>query len=348
MGKRMMVTATLAAKKTEEKLSVLAGMVSSNLEDLANAYTTSEDLKTVRFHFHTPPMAVDLGKMDFINGLSEKEAEYVKTNASSFRFFCFKNEAKKLKSISESIRCKLKTLTVGNSDYMSADDFYNNFLPYLAEKENELEMLKQSIESYYDSELEAFSDNVINVVRSVCPNRLDSARAAVAYVTGRTKDAFLDDISFDLETGFKEDSVEDGDLSDLLKRSKEAFVLREIEGIYIGQLQKLWDAMSHFITVIKAAPESLSGYGITRRTVKEAAEKVERYNVGRLPVITDISTSIINLSKEENTDMANVESFNIMSEIFGKGAEMGASFKFTEDLPDWVSGEALLEAYNAA
>ena len=41
MGKRMMVTATLAAKKTEEKLSVLAGMVSSNLEALANAYTTS-------------------------------------------------------------------------------------------------------------------------------------------------------------------------------------------------------------------------------------------------------------------------------------------------------------------
>ena len=347
MGKRQMVAATLAAKKTEEKLSALAGVVSTSLEDLAGAYTTSEDLQTVRFHFHTPPMSVDLGKMDFLNGLSNSEAEYVRSNASSFKFFCFKKEMKKLKSISESIRTKLKSLTVGNSDYMAGEDFYDKFLPYLAEKEEEIEMLKASIDSYYDDELREFSDNVMGVVKNICPERTEAAKASVAYITGRSKESFIDSISFDLETGFKSTNQISGDLSDLLKRSKEAFVLREIEGIYTGQLQQLWNAMGHFVTVLKNAPEELSGYLVTRKSMRETAEKVEKYNVGGLPVITDISTRMVNLASENNRDMANIEGFNIMAEIFGKGAEMGASFIFSEDLPDWVSGEALLEAYNA-
>ena len=340
------VAATLAAKKTEEKLSALASVVSTSLEDLAEAYTTSDELKTCKFHFHQPPMAVDLGKLDFMGGLSAQEAEYVKSNASSFRFYCFPQEAKKLKSICESIRRYLKSLTVGNSDYISADDFYKKFLPYLAEKEKELSELKDAIRIYYDSELKSFEDNVMSVVGSVCPDRADAARASVAYITGRTEDSFLDNISFDLETGFDERGASSPDLSDLLKRSKEAYVLREIEGIHVGQLQQLWDALCHFVTIIKSAPEALSGYALTRRAMRNAAAKVEKENVGGIPVISELSQRIIDLEREENRDLANTEAFDIMSQIFGRGSEFGASFKFTDDLPDWVVAEDLLEAYN--
>ncbi len=345
MGKTKKVAATLAAKKTEEKLSALASVVSTSLEDLAEAYTTSDELKTCKFHFHTPPMAVDLGKLDFMSGLSNAEAEYVRSNASSFRFFCFPKEAKKLKSICESVRRYLKSLTVGNSDYISADDFYNKFLPYLSSKKEELDALKQQIDIYYEEELKSFSDNVMSVVNAVCPQRVDGAKAAVSYITGRTKESFLDNISFDLETGFDATGASSPDLSDLLKRSKEAYVLREIEGIYVGQLQQLWDIMAHFVTIIKSAPDSLAGYQITRRAMREGAEKVEKENVGGIPIITELSSRIIALEKEENRDISNTEAFDIMSQIFGRGSEFGASFKFSEDLPDWVVAEDLMEAY---
>lgn len=344
MGKIKKVASTLAEKKTEERLSALAGVVSGSFEDLAEAYITSAEISICRFHFHMPPMSVDLGKLDFMKGLTVDEAKYVRDNGGTLKFFCFPKEAKRIKSICESIRRYLKSLTVGNSDYISSDDFYGKFLPYLSEKERELEEVKISIGIYYETELKNFRDNVFGVVSSVCPERADIARAEVSYITGRTKESFLDNISFDLETEFSGEGTEE-DMTELLRRAKQAYIMREIESIYVGQLQQLWGILGHYVTVIKSAPEALSGYQLTRQTLREAAEKVERMNVGGIPVITDIVSRIIDLSKEEARDLANVTSFELMAEIFGRGSEFGASFRFSEDLPKWVQVDDLLEAY---
>lgn len=338
------VRATLAAQTTRERLESLSGVI-TDIEGLADAYTASDDLKITKVHFHQPPFGVDLGKLDFFDTLSDEEKGYVKKAGSSMTFKFFLEEQKKLKAIQEGVRKYLQKLSVGNSSYVSSDAFYNDFLPYLKGKEEELEQLKAQMSVYYDDELKNFRDNVLNVVSKMCPCRLESAKRALSFITEKPVEVFLNSICFDLETEFGTEGVKNEDLGDLLERSKRAYVVRQIEAIYIGQLQNLWDGLSTYISAIQGAPESLDGFSTSRKTLIKKAEKVEKENIGGIPVISSITQSIKDLGDELSKDMANAVAFDIASEIIGRGNEFGASFKFPDSLPEWCSKEALLENY---
>ena len=340
------VNAALAAKSTEERLSALSDVI-SDIEGLADAYTTSEDLKITKVHFHQSPMGVDLGKLDFFEVLDEEEKGYMKKAGSSLVFRFFLEEQKKLKSISEAVRKQLQKLSVGNSSYISRDVFYGEFLPYLKKKEEELEELKAQMSVYYDDELKSFESNVLNVVSKICPSRLESARKAVSYIVDKPAETFLNGISFDLETEFRADGIKDEDLSDLLKRSKKAYIERQIEAIYIGQLQNLWDAVAVYLTAIDGAPDTLDGYLTSRKTLASKAEKVEKENIGGIPVISDLTQRIKALSWELSRDLAITDGFELGSEIIGRGHQLGATFKFPPTLPSWLSKEELINNFAA-
>ena len=340
------VKAALAAKETKKKIEALSGVV-ADFESLADAYTASEDLKNCRFHFHTPPMGVDIGKLDFFEDLSEEEKGYVRRAGSSMSFKFFIEEQKKLKSISEGVRKYLQKCSVGNSSFVSKESFYNDFLPYLKGKEIELEELKAQMEAFYEDEIKSFRDNVLSVVDKMCPCRHAAAEKAVSYITDRPAEAFLAGISFDLETEFGLEGVSDSaDLSDLLERSKRAYVSRQIEAVYVGQLQELWGGLATYIAGITPAPDSLEGYNSTRSALCKKAEKVEKENIGGIPVISALTQSIKELSEELIKDLAEQEAFEIASEIIGRGSEFGASFRFLKGLPEWCNREDLLENYS--
>ncbi|MBR5178524.1 MAG: hypothetical protein IKW90_06965 [Lachnospiraceae bacterium] len=342
------IKSALAAQSTKDKLTALAGVVSGNIEDLANAYTSSEDLKMVKIHFHQPLMTVDLGKLDFMAGLDSNGQNYLKSNGSSLKFSCFVQEQKKLKALQESVRKTLGKLCVGNSDYISRDVFYGKFLPYLSDKEKEFDELKDTIGIYYDNELKTFEDNVRNVVLSTCPERSGKAEAAIRFITKRSKESFLAGICFDLETDFSEKGMGDKELAELLRKSKEAYVTRQIEAIYTGQLSELWSAITVYVLAIASAPIDLTGFSTSRNVLKNKALKVEKENIGGIPVISALTDSLKELSKELNRDMANGIAFDIMSEIVGRGTEFGSKFQFPKSLPEWVNEKDLLDNYSAA
>lgn len=335
--------AVLAAKSTRDRISALSDVV-ADAESLADAYVASEDLRMAKVHFHTPPMGVDLGKLDFFEELSPKEKDYVKRAGSSLIFRFFTEEQKKLKSISESVRRQLQKLSVGNSFYISSDSFYGDFLPYLKGKEQELEELKTGMSLYYDDELRSFGENVLGVVSKVCPDRYRTAERALAFITGKPLECFLAGISFDLETEYGPEKAKEED-RELLTRAKRAYINRQIEAIYIGQLQELFNALVTYVVAIKEAPASLEGYSVSRKVLKKKAGKVEKENIGGIPVISGITSSLTVLSNELLKDLANAAAFEVGSEIIGRGNDFGASFKFPKTLPGWFNREDLLSNY---
>lgn len=338
------IRATLAAQTTRDRLSALSDVV-ADFEGLADAYTASEDLKSCRFHFHTPPMGVDLGKLDFFEDLSDDEKSYMRRAGSSLSFRFFLEEQKKLKSISEGVRKQLQKLSVGNSSYIASDVFYGEFLPFLKGKEDELETLKAQMSDVYDIELEAFENNVLTVVSKVCPCRLEAAKKALAFISEKPVEVFLNGISFDLETEYGKEGAKNQDLSELLERSKRAYVSRQIEAIYVGQLQELWNALTVYVAAIDKAPDTLDGYSTSRNTLLKKVEKVEKENIGGLPIISALTQALRDLSKEMLKDLANTAAFDIGAEIIGRGNDFGASFRFIGGLPEWFNKDDLLDSY---
>jgi hypothetical protein len=338
------IRATLAAQTTRDRLSALSEVV-ADFEKLADAYTSSEDLKSCRFHFHSQPMSVDLGKLDFFEDLSDDEKLYIRRAGSSLRFKFFVEEQGQLKSISESVRKQLQKLSVGNSSYIEKEIFYGEFLPFLKGKEAELKKLKAQMSDVYYFELEAFENDVLAVVTKVCPCRLEAAKKALAFISEKPVETFLNGISFDLETEYGKEGVQDQDLSELLEKSKRAYASRQVEAIFVGQLQELWNALTVYVAAIAKAPENLDGYSPSRKTLLKKVEKVERENIGGLPVISALTQSLRELSKEMVKDIANTLAFDIGAEIIGRGNDFGASFRFIGGLPEWFNKDDLLDSY---
>lgn len=342
--------ATLAAQKTRENLAALAaGVTDSSLED---AYVGADDIKSCRFHFHHPPMGVNLGKLDFFSDLSDEEKSFLRKAGSSLTFGFFVDASKKIKSIDSSIRESLARKSIGGSNLIERKSFYEDFLPDLRKKELELDELKAQMARDYEEEIAAFEDNVMSVVKKVCPSRVASAERAISSITGRTADSFLNQICFELETawdlgGIGEEQKDSEELKELLDRARKAHAERGINAMFAGMLKELWDATASYVAGIQSAPDTLDGYSTTRSTLRKKVEKVERENLG-FPEIASFTDSLKELSGELVKDIAEADAFEIMSCLLGRGLEVGTSFRFLKGLPEWCNREDLLANYSAS
>jgi len=345
------VKEVVAAKVIGENLSKISSMMGdANADTLIAAVESAENIGTAVIHFHRPPMRIALGNMSsVISGLSEELSTFVDRRSDAFSLKAFTDESKKLKSIEELIRRKLAGLCIGGSDYITSEDFYGTFLPFLREKVEEYNNVRATIETYYEAEMAEYEARALDVIRATCPKKESEVLRVLDSFTSRNKESFVAAICYDIDTSFDERGCLNADEQQLLKDAKRAYAERQAQDLFVGLLRELYNGVGHYTALIKDAPEVLSGYPGCKKGLKELADKVSLGNPGgAFPVITKMTDGIRELSKEESRDLANNRAFDILSEVVGLADTFGVTLSPKEKWPEWTKDKAtLLEVFAA-
>lgn len=316
-----------------------------NAEELANCYSTAENIHNVRLHCHKPTMQLDIGKIDSLQNLSKEEKDYIKKSASSLKFNLFPKADKELNNLFSTMRMKLKDLSIGRSDLMEIHSFTEEWLPYMKEKLETLEEIKKGIIADYDECKQVFEENVLSIVSKVCPDRTTSIYRDMKAITGRSVNEVVANISINMETDFGAENVASDDLADFLSACKKEYFIQTGVSVLKGTTESLWEGIMKYLVAIQASKsEDLTGWKIKRDSLLKMSKKTMRENVYSLALINDACENIRKIAAQDIKSDAEELCIQTLSLIYGETREMGIEFELKAEL-DWLTIELLEEVY---
>jgi hypothetical protein len=319
-------------------------------KDFFDAYQSAESIKEVNVHGRILGFPnLFLGKLEGFSKVPDELKDFASKSSTKITLMAFPEERKKILSKTSKVREYKKSRSIGDSSYMDADTFYDDFLPYFKKVYEEIEEIKKDVEEHFDEKMDEFYNNSVLLLKELGLSGKVLKRASMELENINAKanpGDVLSNIGISLTTGFEESLCKDPELEEVLRKSKEEAMEIFAKNTIVSLVRDCFDATLTYVGIVnKTTKDDLSHLSLSKDRLLKAVNVIKRRNVTNEEYVCIVVSAMEKLATYDDISSALDTGLSILASTYTVAKDYGESLplrifteedmaEFLEDYPD--------------
>lgn len=323
-----------------------------SLREIAEIYTTSDQMRRVEFSFQRPQQETSLGKlsiedMKIIKQLTKEELRSLLRQSGSYNLVVLPWVSSKLRNIQISMREQTQNCHIGNTSLMEQRTFSDIYLPFVKKKKKEIQnSIIPYIEEHYEDEIQFFYSTSMKLMEKINPEYKESVIKRIHHISNRSKQSFINEIALGIDTDFEPDICRNKEMKELLMDAKAASLTKTGSTIVSHTITDIWNETTRYLFRIRESEGNLETFIGSRRTLLAAADRILRENVAGISFIEEMAIKMRSLSLIELKDEADWGGMEILAMVYSTAEDLGIDLQLNErKKPEWLTVRKITDFY---